>query len=176
MFRRLSPALLLVGAAALAAPGSLPDYSKQLETGKCEISKYPPGADSTYTGEITITGDTFEGVELWHLNANSKWKAKGGASCVVVTPMSGSTAEVAKCPSCDLAIHGKAEVDLKKTTCPPGLWSEQGVRRWWANYAFEKKAGGELTVWNNDNGRVVGTGRWEGDKMVYKTKHSCRWF
>ena len=83
---------------ALALAADTPDF----ETGQCEGAG--PGADSWFSGEITLADGQVTGIERWHLFPNKTWAARGASECTLTWVVTGTTATKGKCTDCDLSV------------------------------------------------------------------------
>jgi hypothetical protein len=160
---------------SVVAP-ALPDLTVDLPRGKCDNGPGGPGADSVYTGEITLTEAGFSGVEVWHLFKNRKWTTPEAKDCTVTYSMTGTQVPPLDCPDCDVALWGLAEVVIAETDCPPALWREVRTRRFQVDYGIHRRDDGSAQFYFNHGGNPIYTGHHAGNKVVYRSSHACLWF
>ena len=172
-------------AAAAAVAGGLPDVGANLPHGQCANGPGNEGADSYFTGQFTVKGDTVTGYERWVLFTNPKWAAKGGKDCVLEWTITGTKAATGQCAGCDLAISFHAEPRLD-SNCPEelvlGRKLENGKRvsgegaPFNETYAIKRDASGAATVYWAKSGKRLGQGYHAGDTFNYVSDHQCKWF
>ncbi len=161
--------------AAAAAP-TLPDVTADLKRDLCANGPGNEGADSYYSGQVTVTGNTISGTETWHLFANPKWKARGGGDCTITWKLSGYTGTPSGCGDCDLSIKVHAEPDVNGSGCVEGLKKKE-ARPFDEQYDVKRLADGNAFVFFHKSGKQLGQGYHDNKGTFnYLSIHQCKWF
>ena len=166
--------------------GDLPDVTKKLSTGLCSNGPGAEGADSYFSGQFTISGNTVTGTERWLLYANPKWKAKGGKDCVLEWKLSGTVSDTGRCSSCTVGIQFHAVADVTGSNCPEelvlGRLLPDGRRAGGEGqdfdnkYGIKKSANGTTMVYFGKSGKLLGEGYFSGNTYNWVSSHQCKWF
>ena len=113
------------GAAPAAKPsgGSLPDLTKEFESGQCEEIKGSavPGADSYFHGTFEMDGEMVRGHESWWLAANKAWEGAGGTSCSIRWSVTGTKVATGACTDCDFGLKLSGTPEPGASKCPEQL-------------------------------------------------------
>jgi len=169
-----------------AATDALPDVSSNLQSGRCENGPGAEGADSYFSGEFTVAGNTVTGTETWTLFANEKWKEKGGLDCSITWSISGSVSGTGACSTCSQGVQFHATADVDGSNCPDelvqGRLLPDGRRAGGEgvdfdnSYAIENGADGAIKIYFAQSGRLLGEGYMQGERFNYVSDHQCKWF
>ncbi len=166
-----------VSADPLSDISGLPSLSSQLNPNHCdEISAelQVPGATSYFTGTYVLDNGSWIGREKWILFANEHWVEAGGETCEVVWDMTATETSLETCLACDLALFVDAEIHEGSTTCPPDLWSHEEEQVW--NETYEIAVIGEETLFQYQDGKVLGEGYANERAYSFLSDPDCKWF
>jgi hypothetical protein len=157
---------------------------QEFATGRCEGDG--TGADSYFSGMLSVTNGEVVGVERWHLFPNKSWAARGAGPCTLAWTVTGKVGAVGKCADCDLSVTFRAVPGEASDTCPAELLqgrltrtgqrvgSEFGVFE--GHYDIRRGADGAAAVFFAKSGKALGTGKVEGETIHWQSNHQCKWF
>jgi len=134
-----------------------------------------PGGTSYFVGSYTISGSDVSGEERWVILSNDTWEAMDdGGDCEVVWSMIGSTQDPTNCSACDFGVSVAANIDLSRTTCPEGLYTDD--RQFQVSYSILRSESGDSTWFFNTSGEQFGVGSWSDTSMDFVTEGDCVFF
>ena len=173
---------------APAEPGgvaSLPDVESAMASGMCANGPGAEGADSYFTGEFQVTGETVSGTESWVLFANPRWQARGGNDCRLIWDVTGRVVNPRNCTGCDLGIAFKA-VPRLDSDCPEELVQGRklatGQRVGGEGvpfdqvYSVERRPDGTARVFFGKSGKLLAEGYHAEGRVRWLSAHACKWF
>ena len=155
-----------------------------LATGQCEGEG--TGADSWFSGDLILDSGPVAGIERWQLFPNKAWSARGAKACTLTWSVIGKVTTPGRCSDCDLSVSFRAEPLESSSGCSDELVSGRQTRTgqrvgsefgaFDGHYDLERGADGSLTVYFAKSGKLLGTGKIEGDKLSWRSNHQCKWF
>lgn len=160
-----------------ASSSSLPDLTKEFESGQCEEIKgaQVAGADSYFHGSFKISGEAVSGSETWWLHANQTWTERGGTNCTIDWQVRGTKVATGACRDCDFGLQLSATPEVGNSKCPEELLKRE-ARPQDLRYDVRLSSNGEAFVYYAKSGKLLGQGFHKDGEIVYRTQHQCKWF
>ena len=160
-----------------ASSSSLPDLTKEFESGQCEEIKgaQVAGADSYFHGSFKISGEAVSGSETWWLHANQTWTERGGTACTIDWQVRGMKVATGACRDCDFGLQLSATPEVGNSKCPEELLKRE-ARPQDLRYDVRLSSNGEAFVYYAKSGKLLGQGFHKDGEIVYRTQHQCKWF
>lgn len=159
-------------------PG-LPDLTDQMEPDYCDNQSAGHeswvGATEYYLGELVRQGSSgWAGTETLYIFATTEWESNGGADCVAVWDLTGTTASPSGCGSCDYAIAIDATLNTTATTC--GSTFTLNAETYSVTYDVAEPGDGSASFYFHDSGNPLGQGYTNEQGVNYLSNRSCAWF